>query len=61
LIALQTQQLADLAAVSAAQGRAQILDAAQRVAAQEQGREQLRRFLRQGHGYQPANVEMFHR
>ena len=59
LLALQTQQLADLTAVVAAQARAQSLEAAQRTAAQEQGREQLRRFLTPGHGYQPDNARMF--
>jgi len=60
LIALQAQQLADLTATVAAQGRAQSLEAAQRTAAQDQGREQLRRFLVPGVGYQPSNVQMFH-
>lgn len=59
LLALQTQQLADLTAVVAAQARAQSLEAAQRTAAQEQGREQLRRFLTPGQGYQPGNARMF--
>ena len=60
LLALQAQQLADLTATVAAQGRAQSLDLAQRTAAQDQGREQLRRFLTQSQGYQPSNVQMFH-
>jgi type IV secretion system protein TrbJ len=60
LMALQAQQLADLTATVAAQGRAQSLEAAQRTAAQDQGREQLRRFLIPGVGYQPTNVQMFH-
>jgi P-type conjugative transfer protein TrbJ len=60
LLALQAQQLADLTAVVAAHGRAQNLESAQRAAAQDQGREQLRRFLAQGQGYQPTNVQMFH-
>jgi type IV secretion system protein TrbJ len=59
LIALQSQQIADLTATVAAQGRAQNLEAAQRSAAQEQGREQLRRFLTPGAGYRPATVRMF--
>ncbi len=59
LIALQTQQLADLTAAVAAQGRAQNLEAAQRAAAQEQAREQLRRFLTPGAGYRPTTVRMF--
>jgi P-type conjugative transfer protein TrbJ len=59
ILALQAQQLADLTAVVAAQGRAQNLEAAQRAAAQEQAREQLRRFLGTGTGYQPGNAKMF--
>lgn len=60
LLALQAQQLADLTAAVAAQGRAQSLEAAQRAAAQSQGQEQLRRFLTPGTGYQPTTVTMFH-
>jgi len=60
LLALQAQQLADLTAAVAAQGRAQALEAAQRQAAQDQGREQLRRFFAPGPGYQPGSVTMFH-
>lgn len=60
LVALQAQQLADLTATVAAQGRAQSLEAAQRITAQDQGREQLRRFLTPGVGYQPTAVQMFH-
>ena len=60
LLALQAQQLADLTATVVAQGRAQSLDLAQRTSAQDQGREQLRRFLTQGGGYQPTTVQMFH-
>ena len=59
ILALQAQQLADLTAVVAAQGRAQNLESAQRAAAQEQAREQLRRFLEPGAGYQPGNAKMF--
>jgi P-type conjugative transfer protein TrbJ len=60
LLGLQTQQLADLIAAVAAQGRAQNIETAQRVGAQDQGREQLRRFLAPGRGYQPSSVQMFH-
>ena len=60
LLALQAQQLADLTAAIAAQGRAQSLEAAARVAAQDQAREQLRRFLTPNQGYQPSTVRMFH-
>jgi P-type conjugative transfer protein TrbJ len=59
LIALQTQQVADLTAAVAAQHRAQSLEAAQRTTAQEQAREQFRRFLTPGAGYRPATVRMF--
>jgi P-type conjugative transfer protein TrbJ len=61
ILGLQAQQLADLTAAIAAQGRAQNLETAQHVAAQDQGREQLRRFLAPGRGYQPSSVQMFHR
>jgi len=60
LAALLAQQLADLTATVAAQARAQSLEAAQRTSAQDQGREQLRRFLTPGAGYQPSSVQMFH-
>ncbi len=60
LLALQSQQLSDLTAMMASIGRAQSLDAAQKAAAQAQGREQLRRFLTPGSGYQPGNASMFH-
>ena len=60
LLGLQAQQLADLTAAVAAQGRAQNLEIAQRTAAQDQGREQLRRFLAPSRGYQPSGVRMFH-
>lgn len=60
LLALQAQQLADLTAAVAAQGRAQGLEAAGRAAAQDQAREQLRRFLTPRQGYRPSTVQMFH-
>jgi type IV secretion system protein TrbJ len=59
LLALQAQQLADLVAVVAANGRAQALAEAERAAAAEQGREQRRRFLTPGSTYQPGNTRMF--
>ncbi len=59
LLALQAQQLADLTAMMAANGRAQALSEAERAAAAEQGREQRRRFLEPGAGYQPGNARMF--
>jgi len=59
LLALQSQQLGDLTALLAAQGRADNLDAATRAAAQDQAREQLRRFLTPGAGYQPRDIQLF--
>jgi P-type conjugative transfer protein TrbJ len=59
LVALAAQQLADLTALVAAHGRAQNLESAQH-AAEDQSREQLRRFLTPGAGYQPTTVQMFH-
>ncbi|MCZ4292250.1 P-type conjugative transfer protein TrbJ [Hoeflea alexandrii] len=59
LLALQGQQLADLTAVVAANGRARAMADAERAAAAEQGREQRSRFLEPGAGYQPGNVRMF--
>lgn len=44
LLALQSQQLGDLAAAIAAQGRAEMLDSARAAAAEAEGRERFRRF-----------------
>ena len=60
LLALQSQQLADVTALLAAQGRAQSLQGAQAAAAQEQAHEQLQRFLAPSAGYQPTTITMFH-
>ncbi|MFD1911855.1 P-type conjugative transfer protein TrbJ [Halodurantibacterium flavum] len=59
LLALQSQQISDLIAVVSANGRAEALTAAEAAAAAEQGREQRRRFLAPGVGYQPGRVQMF--
>ncbi|GKX34075.1 MAG: conjugal transfer protein TrbJ [Rhizobiaceae bacterium MnEN-MB40S] len=59
LLALQSQQLSDLVALISANGRAGALTEAERAAAAEQGREQRRRFLTPGSGYQPGNAQMF--
>lgn len=59
LLALQSQQLSDLVALLAANGRAGSLTEAERTTAAEQGREQRRRFLTPGSGYQPGNAQMF--
>ena len=60
LLALQAQQLSDLTAVLAANGRAQALSEAERTAAVDQGREQRRRFLTPGTGYQAGGAQMFY-
>ena len=44
ILAIQSQQIADLAAVMTAQGRAEMLDAARAAAAEAEGRERFRRF-----------------
>ena len=59
LLALQAQQLADLTALIAANGRAQALQSAEQAAAAAQGQEQRRRFLTPSSGYQPGNAKMF--
>ena len=60
LLALQSQQIADLTALLAAQGRAPALEAARVASGEEQAREQLERFLAPGAGYQPGSARMFH-
>lgn len=59
ILALQSQQLSDLIAMLAANGRASALTQAERAAAAEQGREQRRRFLTPGSSYTPGNAQMF--
>lgn len=59
LLALQAQQLSDLTALLAANGRAEALAEAERAAAAEQGRVQRERFLAPGSGYQPGNARLF--
>jgi len=59
ILALQSQQLSDLVALISANGRASALTEAERTAAAAQGREQRRRFLTPGSGYQPGNAQMF--
>lgn len=59
LLALQSQQLSDLIALLAADGRAGALTEAERATAAEQGRIQRERFLTPGSGYQPGNARMF--
>jgi len=59
LLALQSQQLSDLIAMMAANGRAEALTEAERATAAEQGRIQRKRFLTPGSVYQPGNARMF--
>lgn len=59
LIALQTNQLADLTAVMASIARAQSLESARTVESQAQAKQQLERFLNYGSGYQAQTVQMF--
>ena len=60
LLAVQARQMADLTALVAAQGRAQSIEQARQAAGEDQAREQVRRFLTSGRGYQPQSVQMFH-
>lgn len=55
-----SQQLADLIALEAADGRARALIAADKATNQNQGATQLSTFLTPGAGYQPTSVQMFH-
>lgn len=59
LLALQSQQLSDLIAMMAANGRASALTEAERATAAERGRIQRERFLAPSAGYQPGNARMF--
>ncbi len=60
LLALQTQQLADLTALIAAEGRAAAMAGAKSAGDDAQGRVQLQQFLAPGAGYQPSAITMFH-
>lgn len=59
LIALLTEQIADLTAVMASIARAQSLDGARSIETEEQVRAQNAQFLNYT-GYHPGNAEMFH-
>ena len=59
ILALQSQQIADLTAAIAAQNRAQSLEAARAASAEAQARENLARFLDYGGGYAPTTVRLF--
>jgi len=58
LIAVQSQQLSDLTALVAAQGRADAIEQARHAAEYEQAQEQFARFMA-GTPYQPQTVRMF--
>lgn len=60
LLALQAKQLGATQALLAAQGRAQALELARQAEAEEQAREQLRRFLGEPSVYTPTPVQAFH-
>jgi len=60
LTALQTQQLADIAAMLAAEARAASLQAARAAADEAAAREQGRRFLARGPAYTEQRVSLFH-
>jgi P-type conjugative transfer protein TrbJ len=60
LLALQSQQLADLTSLIAANGRAQALKDADAATAAAQGQEQRRRFMQSSTTYQPGNAQMFY-
>jgi P-type conjugative transfer protein TrbJ len=60
LLAVQTRQLADLTAAVTSENRANLLEAARNAAAEDQAREQFRRFVSTGQGYQPSPVQMFY-
>jgi P-type conjugative transfer protein TrbJ len=55
-----SQQLSDLIALEAADGRAQAMIAASKATNQNQGATQMQTFLTPGAGYQPGAVQMFH-
>lgn len=59
LLAVQAKQISDLTAMLAAQGRAEALEKSRQAAAQEQAREQFKRFMT-GTGYRASTVRMFH-
>lgn len=59
LLALQSQQLGDLTAMVAAQGRANALEQAERAASRDQAQEEFRRFMDRRQGYQPQDVRIF--
>jgi len=59
LLAMQLKQLSDLTALMAANGRAQVLDAAGQASARAQAREQFKRFIGSENSYQKSTVRLF--
>lgn len=59
LLAMQLKQLSDLTALLAANGRAQVLDAAAQASARAQAREQFKRFIGSPNSYQKSSVRLF--
>lgn len=59
LLAMQLKQLSDLTALLAANGRAQVLDAANQATARVQAREQFKRFIGSPNSYQSSTVRLF--
>jgi P-type conjugative transfer protein TrbJ len=60
LLALQSQQLADIEALLAAEGRAQALSGADQASAHADAQARIARFLGGSETYQPGSVEIFH-
>jgi type IV secretion system protein TrbJ len=60
LLALQAQQLSDIAALLAAEGRAQALGGADQASARADAEARMARFLGGTATYQPGAVELFH-
>lgn len=60
LLALQAQQLSDIAALLAAQGRAQALSGADQASAHADAQARIAQFLGGTETYQPGAVEIFH-
>ena len=60
LLALQAQQLTDISALLAAQGRAEALGAADQAAARADASARLQRFMTSGQAYSPTTVTMWH-
>jgi P-type conjugative transfer protein TrbJ len=60
MLALISQQLGDITALLAAEGRAQSLEGARGAGDIAQGRAQLQQFITPGAGYQPTAITMFH-